>query len=225
MPKPDTHPPHPPRQLLAVQEAAVAKLAYVAEQPGAAAVLCGPPGTGKSLVLEAAARMLESAGHACRIVSWRSWREAALGDCPDVLLVDAVDDAADGELAAMLDRCWAANPQARIILAGAGRLLTLMVRDARLERRIRLRAVLTPCSRAETQRLVADRLATGHDQGSGSTTAAAVADTIHEITGGIPADIERLASLAALVAADRSATRLTPEVIERVHGRLAVTAA
>jgi energy-coupling factor transporter ATP-binding protein EcfA2 len=225
MPKPDTHTPHPPRQLLAVQEAAVAKLAYVAEQPGAAAVLCGPPGSGKSLVLEAAARTLESVGHACRIVSWRSLREAALGDCPDVLLVDAVDDAADGELAAMLDGCWAANPQARIILAGAGRLLTLMARDARLERRIRLRAVLTPCSRAETQRLVADRLATGHDQGSGSTTAAAVADTIHEITGGIPADIERLASLAALVAADRSTTRLSPEVIERVHARLAVTAA
>lgn len=225
MPKPDTHTPHPSRQLLAAQEAAVAKLAYVAEQPGAAAVLCGPPGTGKSLVLQAAARMLESAGHACRIVSWRSLREAAPGDCPDVLLVDAVDDAAAGELAAVLDRCWAINPQSRIILAGAGRMLTLIARDARLERRMGLRAVLTPCSRVETQRLVADRLATGHDQASGAMTAAAVAETIHEITGGIPADIERLASLAALVAADRSTSRLTPELIERVHGRLAVTAA
>lgn len=225
MPNPDAHVSPAPRRLLAAQAAAVAKLAYVAEQPGAAAVLCGPPGTGKSLVLEAAARTLESAGHACRIVSWRSLREAAFGDCPDVLLVDTVDDAADGELAAVLDRCWAANPQARIVLAGAGRLLTLIARDARLERRMGLRAVLTPCSRAETQRLVADRLAPAHDQGSGSTTAAAVADAIHEIAAGIPADIERLAGLAALVAADRSTTTLTPEVIERVHGRLAVTAA
>ncbi len=225
MPEPDTHTPHPPRQLLAVQEAAVAKLAYVAEQPGAAAVLCGPPGSGKSLVLEAAARTLESAGRACRIVSWRSLREAALGDCPDVLLVDAVDDAADGELATLLNHCWAANPQTRIILAGAGRLLTLIARDARLERCMGLRAVLTPCSRGETQRLVADRLATSQDPGGEVTTVAAVADTIHEITGGIPADVERLASLAALIAADRSTTRLTPEVIERVHGRLMVTAA
>jgi DNA polymerase III delta prime subunit len=225
MPTPDRMSGHPPRRLLAVQEAAVAKLAYVAEQPGAAAVLCGPPGTGKSLVLEAVGRMLETAGHSCCLVSWQSLRESPCGNWPDVLLVDSVDDAAEGELAAVLSRCWAAHPQTRIVLAGSGRLLTLVSRDTRLERHIGLRAVLTPCSRAETRHMVANIVAEGPHQTELSVTAAAVADTIHEITGGIPADIDRLAGLAAVVAADRSATTLTPEVIERVHRRLAVTAA
>lgn len=225
MPKPDAPAPHRARRLFATQEAAVAKIAYVAEQPAMAAVLCGPPGTGKSLVLATVARMLEAAGHSCGVVSWRSLQDTPLGDCPDVLLVDAVDDATNGELAAVLERCWTVNPQSRIIVAGAGRLLTLIARDARLERRIGLRAVLTPCTRTETRRMVADILAPGEDQADGSALAAAAADTVHEITGGIPADIERLASLAALMVADRSTATLTPEVIERVHGRLAVTAA
>jgi hypothetical protein len=73
--------------------------------------------------------------------------------------------------------------------------------------------------------MVANIVAEGPHQTELSVTAAAVADTIHEITGGIPADIDWLAGLAAVVAADRSATTLTPEVIERVHRRLAVTAA
>lgn len=224
MPNPDHASGQPQRRLLAVQEAAVAKLAYVAEQPGAAGVLCGPPGTGKSLVLEAVGRRLESTGLSCRLVSWQSLRESPLDEWPDVLLVDSVDDAKEGELAAVMSRCWAARPQARIVLAGTGRLLTLASRDPRLERHVGLRAVLTPCSRAETRRLVATILAEG-SQTEPAVTAMAVADTIHEITGGIPADIDRLAGLAALVAADRSAATLSPEVIERIHGRLAVTAA
>jgi type II secretory pathway predicted ATPase ExeA len=225
MPSPDRIASHSCRRLLAVQEAAVAKLAYVAEQPAAAAVLCGPPGSGKSLVVEALKQTLEAAGLSCRIVLWQALREAPLCDGADVLLVDAVDDAAEGELATAMSRCWAGNPALRIILVGSGRLLTLVSRDTRLERRLGLRAVLTPCSRGETRRLVADALAPGHDDADESAVTRAVADTIHEITGGIPGDIARLAGLAAVVAADRSAAPLTPAVIERVHGRLAVTAA
>lgn len=224
MPTSDPASGQPQRRLFAVQEAAVAKLAYVAEQPGAAAVLCGPPGTGKSLVLEAVGRRLESTGLSCRLVRWQSVRESPPDDRPDVLLVDSVDDAGEGELAAVMSRCWGGQPQTRIVLAGAGRLLTLVSRDTRLERHVGLRAVLTPCSRAETRRLVASVLA-GGPQAEPSVNATAVADTIHEITGGIPADIDRLAGLASLVAADRSATTLSPEVIERIHGRLALTAA
>ena len=225
MPTPDQAPLHSPRRLLAVQEAAVAKLAYVAERPGAAAVLCGPPGTGKSFVLAAVARMLEAAGHSCLLIPWPALREAPPRKWPDVLLVDSVDDAGEGELAAVIGRCWSTNPQTRIVLAGAGRLLTLVSRDTRLERHIGLRAVLTPCARVETRRLVADILAQGSGQAEVSATTDAVADTIHEITGGIPADIERLAGLATVLAADRSATQLTPALIQQIHARLAVTAA
>lgn len=216
---------HSGYRLLAVQEAAVAKLAFAAEQPAAAAVLCGPPGSGKSLVVEAVKTTLEGAGHTCRIVPWQTLRESPPGAAADVLLVDAVDDAAEGELAAVMTRCWASNPKMRIILAGSGRLLTLVSRDTRLERHLGLRAVLTPCSRGETRRLVADILAPGNDETELSAGMWAVADTIHEITGGIPADVVRLTGLAAVVAADRSAAPLAPAVIERVHGRLAVTAA
>lgn len=225
MPAPDRISNHSSRRLLAVQEAAVAKLAYAAEQPAAAAVLCGPPGTGKSLVVETVARILAVAGHACRIVTWQALRESPPREWPDVLLIDAVDDAAEGELATVMSRCWASKPEMRIILAGSGRLLTLVSRDTRLERHLGLRAVLTPCSRGETRQLVADMLTPRNNEAELSAVTLAVADTIHEITGGIAADVTRLAGLAAVVAADRSGPPLTPAVIERVHGRLAVTAA
>ena len=43
--------PAPLPELTPRQEAALAKLAYAAEQPGALAVLCGPDGVGKTTVL------------------------------------------------------------------------------------------------------------------------------------------------------------------------------
>lgn len=210
-------------RLLAVQESAVAKLAYALEQPGAGAVLCGPPGTGKSLVLESVRRLLEAGGQRCRVVVWQSLRESRLDEWPDVLLVDSVHDAAEGELAAVIGRCWATQPRARIVLAGSGRLVTLVARDPHVERRLGLRAVLTPCSRAETRRLVAEILTVGLP--TAEATASDIADTIHEITGGVPAEVDRLARLALVVATDPAAIALSPAVIERMHGRLALTAA
>lgn len=210
-------------QLLPVQEAAVAKLIYATERPGAVAVLCGPPGVGKTLVLDAMARAAEAVGHSCRIVSVTDGVTLRAGGWPRVLLVDDCDDADAETLAALLFETGAEARTSSVILSGSGRLLTLISRDSRLENAVRLRAVLTPSSRSETCRLVTAVL--GTRMPSDPALASSVGDAIHEISGGIPASVVRLAELAAVVAVADGAAPLTSDTIERIHARLAVTAA
>lgn len=208
--------------LLPLQQRAVARLVYAIERSGTLAVLCGPSGTGKSTVLHATARVARSTGRSCSLVPWCDAKTLSSDVWPDVILLDDVDTADEGDVASFVAACRSSHPRTSVILAGCGRLLTLVARDRRLERSVRLRAVVGPCSRGETRVLVEGVL--------GAATPAVVSSSevvaaIHEIGGGIPSDVVRLAELAALVAVDDPRRPLTAEAVERIHARLAVTAA
>ena len=49
------------QRLTLAQQAAAARVAYCLERPGAVALLCGPAGVGKTLVLETIARSRQAA--------------------------------------------------------------------------------------------------------------------------------------------------------------------
>lgn len=209
--------------LTPVQRAAVAKLVYGTERPGTLAVLCGPAGTGVSLVLESTARAIAEAGRTGSVLRLAAARATTPVGRHDVLLIDDAHTAGDGELAAMVERCRAEHHAMSIVLGGAGRLLTLLTRDSKLEGMVRLRAVLTPMARAETRRVAASILGTALPDEPAS--AATVIEAIHEIAGGIPAGVVRLSELAAVVAAGQPGHAITADDIELVHRRLAITAA
>ncbi|MFM8634520.1 MAG: hypothetical protein ACKOEX_06885 [Planctomycetia bacterium] len=206
-----------------VQRAAVAKLLYVTERPGALAVLCGPTGTGTTSVLDAVARACEAAGRTSRVISALDEGESQPERPLDVLLIDDADRIGDGRLAARVAHWWGPRKEASLVLAGTGRLLTLISREPRLERLVQLRAILAPFSRAETRQLVAS--ITGASLPTDQAAADSVSDTIHEVTGGIPAAVTRLAELAGVVGGIHPDRPLSPDDIELVHRRLAVTAA
>jgi len=217
------------------QLAAVAKLAYALEATGSLAVLCGAAGVGKTLVLDAVARHVASGGGAgaagrrpergrtASRLPLAGVRDlvASATPLPDVVLVDDAHLAEDGEIGRLIDACRSGRPDMGIVLAGQGRLLTLLARDARLERSVRLRVTVPPFSKAETRLLVAALTGAGalprDDQ--------EVATTIHEIAGGIPAEIVRLAELAAVVANGTSGQPLTVADVETIHRRLGINAA
>jgi type II secretory pathway predicted ATPase ExeA len=209
--------------LTTAQQAAVAKLAYAVEAPGSMAVLCGAAGTGKSLVLAAVARCPTLRGRTVRIDRFPALHEPAGSDRgpADVVLVDDVHLADAGALSQRIDALRAATPAPAIVLAGQGRLLTLLARDSRLESLVRLRVTVPPFSLSETRLLVAARTGSG---GLPSDDPHLV-KTIHEIAGGIPAGIVRLADLAGVVAEGRRGQPITAEDIEAIHRRLGITAA
>ena len=122
----------------------------------------------------------------------------------DILLVDDAHLATPDDLAAIgtrggSDRC--------VVLAGRGRLLTLVGRDSRIVPRVRLRAIVPALTLADTRRIVESRLG---DVGP------EMVRTCHEITAGIPAALVRLLELATVPAG----RRLTPADIETIHRRL-----
>lgn len=209
--------------LSTAQQAAVAKLAYALESPAALAVLCGAAGTGKSLVLESLARSPTLRGRTVRRERFPESRglPVAGGPSPDVLLVDDAHLADGGELARCVDAWRAAAPETAIVLAGEGRLLTLLSRDSRLESCVRIRVSVPPFSLAETRLLVAARTGAGGLPGDDQR----IATTIHEIAGGIPARIVQMADLAGVVAQGKRGQPLTADDIEAIHRRLAINAA
>jgi type II secretory pathway predicted ATPase ExeA len=215
----------PAIELTEPQHAALAKIAASIARPGGVAVLCGPLGTGTSTVLAAvaAAMRLHARTVECRDLSeWEAALGSGGGELPDVVIADEAHVATPGGLARLLAACRSRGPAASLVLAGEGRLLTLISRDSRVEQAIQLRASLRPCSSAEScQLLAASALAAAVDGGSFEPVAAA----IHEIAAGIPAAMLRLAELACVVAASRGDRTLRARDIEAIHRRLSPLAA
>ena len=217
--------------LVGNQQAALARLLYAVRQPGGLAVLCGPGGAGVTTVLGRLAADLEQAGHPVLRLSGRNlaggdlpaWANSGAAEAvlPPAVLVDDGHTAADGALTAFVQQCGVMVPAAAIVLAGRGRLLTLLARERDLGGRVRLRSVLRAWTREETEAVVASRLAAA---GVGRY-AAAVPDVIHAITAGIPQAICQLLETVLLVAATQPEHQLCCEDIERMHERLSLAAA
>lgn len=210
------------------QEAAVAKLAYATAQPGAIALLCGPAGVGKTTVVRVLADDGLPQGRTSRLIAWADIRadrglavtsEGAPG--VDVLLLDDAHRAAADELDAFVDRYRRESHGTALVLAGEGRLLSLVAADARLEQSVRLRAALPTFTLAESRRLLGPALAGDLDE----EHAEAVIRTIHEIAGGVPAISLRLAEMTAMLAAADRQRRLTSDDVETIHRRLSLSAA
>ena len=206
----------------------MAKLAYACRQPGAVAVLCGPAGVGKTTVLRVIATDGLAQGQTVRLMSWsdiradRTLAAADDGDAgADVLLVDDAHRAAAGELVEFVERCRRRHDRIAIAIAGEGRLLSLVASDARLEQSVRLRAALPTFTLAESRRLLVPTLAFGAAEADGE----AVIRTIHEIAGGAPAIVVRLAEMVAMLVASDPRRHLTPDDVEAIHRRLSLTAA
>lgn len=216
------------RALTAPQEAAVAKLAYATAEPGSIALVCGPAGVGKTTVLRALAGEGTLQGRTSRLVAWADVRAdrglAAVGEddpVADVLLLDDAHRAAAHELSAFVDRHRRQSGGPALVLAGEGRLLSLVAADARLEQAVRLRAALPTFTLAETRRLLSTVLADAMDE----EDAAAVIRTIHEVAGGVPASSLRLAEMTAMLAAADRHHRPTSDDVETIHRRLSLSAA
>ena len=213
------------------QQTAVARLLYAVRQPGSLAVLSGPGGTGVTTVLGRLAADLEQAGQRVQWLSGRNpnrtnysaWSSSRTGDAgqPPVLLLDDAHVVGTGVLTACLQQCGEVAPTASVVLAGRGRLLTLLARERDLGERIRLRAVLRAWTVDETEEMVASRLAAaGVDQYE-----AGVPSLIHAIAAGIPQAIGHLLETVLLVAKTQPQHRLRCEDIERMHERLSLAAA
>lgn len=207
------------------QQSAIAKVAAAIVRPGGIALLCGPQGAGKTTVVRHLAVVERGRGRSvgCRdLVEWIRGDAPWPGDLPDVVVADAAHRAGDGDLARLLAACRHRASPACLVLVGEGRLLTLVARDSGVERAVHLRASLRPLDPAESRGLVWPRLAAaGVDPEAGEPVLA----VIHEIGGGIPAAMLRLADLAAVVAATRADRAIAPRDIEAIHARLSPLAA
>lgn len=209
-----------PDPLTAAQRAAVAKLACGCEQAGGITLLCGPGGVGKTTVLGDLVAVL-GRRRSVGIGDAAHWFEAA--DLPEVVLVDDAHQADEATLGRLLQRCRDRRPAACLVLAGEGRLFTLVARDTRLEQAVRIRVTLPVFTLAETRRLLQATLA--NVAGRPVAVQDAPARTVHEIAAGAPAAVIRLAELAGVVAASRPDGGLSVDDVEAIHGRLSPAAA
>jgi type II secretory pathway predicted ATPase ExeA len=201
------------------QLAALAKVACGIETGAAVALLCGPAGVGKTTVLERLASDPRLADADLPIRDVAAWLSTP-GELPAVVLADDAHLASEHDLAQLLARAKACRPAAAVVLAGQGRLLTLVARDRRIEQAVRIRVALLPGSLADTAALVA---ATASAEGPRFADAAILA--IHEIAGGVPGDVVRLTELADLVAPAVVDGLVTADTVEAVHRRLTPQAA
>ena len=140
---------------------------------------------------------------------------------PAIVLADDAHTCHGTMIHRLLDRCRRRRPTASLVLAGHGRLLSLIARDANLERAVLLRAVLRPFSPAETRRVLDTMLACPDTTRPDD----AVIHTIHELAAGIPATVARLAELVGVVAASRPDGSLSVRDVEAIHRRLCLHAA
>lgn len=214
----------PAPSLTLAQQAAVARLAYALESPAALALLCGPPGVGKTLVLSRLAGARSLQGRTCLRCTARDAAPTAAAPTvagARILLVDDSHEATADDLAVLVEAWRRSDPAGGLVLAGEGRLLTLVARDVRVDQAVMLRAVLGPFTVAESTMAVASRFAALGTQHERDTLARA----IHDIAGGIPAQVVRLAELVRTVAASAPAGRITPDDVESLHRRLSLQAA
>lgn len=208
-----------PAPLTEPQTAALAKLGCGLESTAGLGVLCGPAGVGKSTVLERLAADLRALGRSAAIRDVAAWLEAA-GDLPEFVLADDAHLADPADLAALLTRCRSRRPGAAVVLAGEGRLFTLVARDPRLAQAVKIRVPLLPGRLADTRLLLERRQAAG---GVRFDEPAVV--TLHEVTGGVPAEVVRLADLADVIASPRPHGQITTADVESIHRRLSPHAA
>lgn len=191
------------------QEAALARLQHALEAPSPVAILAGAAGVGKSLVLTRLAARLLEVGRACAgpapAVALATGHRVA-----DVGVVLLADDAQDCSSDA-LDRLTATGP---VVLAGRGRLFTLVARDDRLLSRVWMRAVVPTFTLDDTRRVVAAGLC-GTGDGDPDEN---VVRAIHEIAAAVPAAIGRLVRQARFFAA--GGRKLSVRDIEAIHRRL-----
>jgi hypothetical protein len=215
-----------PTPLVESRQAAIAKLAYAVQRPGSVAVLCGPAGSGVSTVLSMLAACPAFAPRTCSLRPLAGWNAVAEEDpLPDIVLADDCHAGDAAAISALVARCRHRSPAASLVLAGRGRLLSLIARDPDVEEAVLLRAVLHPFSLAETPRVLDAILFDRHGIGLDEPGRECVARTIHEITAGIPAAISRLADLAAVVATGRPDRQLFAADIEAINRRLGLRAA
>ena len=107
------------------------------------------------------------------------------------------------------------------MLAGEGRLFTLVARDPRLTQAVRIRVPLLAGRLADTRALLERH---GDDARCVTFEEPGVV-TLHEIAGGVPAEVLRLAELANVIAASRPDRPITAADIEAIHRRLSPHAA
>lgn len=208
-----------PMPLTEPQSAALAKLACGVAGGEGLSLFCGPPGVGKTAVLERLAADLRLLGRSAAIAEVADWL-ASTAARADVVIADDAHLADGADLGRLLTRCRTAWSGSVLVLAGQGRLLTLLARDQRLSQAARIRATLLPGSLADTAVLLGHRMSA-----DGMRLDERAVATLHEITGGTPADVVRLAELAAVVAAARPDRRATVADIEAIHRRLSPQAA
>ena len=198
------------------QLGALAKITCGIESRSGIVLLCGPSAVGKTTVLEHLAADLQTEDPGCTVRGVDEW--LASDHLPSVVIADDAHMARDADLICLAARCRARHPSASLVLAGQGRLLTLMARDRRLEQATKLTASILPGLLDDTASLVRD-----HADGVLVDEAGIIA--IHEITGGVPAEILRLIDLARVVRGSDRDHHLAPGTIEMIHRRLSPRAA
>lgn len=212
-----------PHALTASQQAAVAKLSCAVEQAATVTILCGPRGVGKTTVLERLKSELSDGGRKVVVLPISEWAgRAGAAALPDVVAADDAHETVPDSIHDLMLRCRERRPAAGLVLAGEGRLHTLIARDMRLRRAICLRATLGPVGLDESRRLTDTVLPPGRTP---PEIRADVVRTIHEIAGGIPDVVIHLARLARVVADARPDAVVTADDIEAIHRRLSAEAA
>jgi type II secretory pathway predicted ATPase ExeA len=213
-------PDEPP--LVAAQQAAAARLGDVLGR-GGVAVLCGPAGSGKTMLLQRLSRQQAAGGsRRCGCVTLRELAEGAPGPQPSLLLVDdahAADSAS--ELSRIVEGVFCNAEPAAVVLAGEGRLLTLLARQPDLEQRVRLRAVLPPWRESETASLAAACLPELIHHPDWKQ----LAGRLHELAAGIPRQAVRLIETVRMVLSAEPGHRLKVDDLETFHRRLSLLAA
>lgn len=215
-----------PPTLVESRQAALARLAYAVQRPGTVAVFCGPAGAGVSTVLSLLAACPAFAPRTCGLRPLSGWHAVATeAPLPDIVLADECHAGDAAALAALVARCRHRSPAASLVLAGRGRLLSLIARTGDVEQAILLRAVLRPFTFAETRSVLDTTLFGSHGLGLDEPHREGLARTIHEIAAGMPTAVSRLVELAAVVAAGRPDRNLSTADIEAIHRRLELQAA
>jgi len=224
-----------PFPLTPAQQAAVARVGCaLTDQDGPAArgsvaLLCGPSGVGKTTVLHAVVAGLTAtyATDMRAVADWITALDTRSLVLPDVVIADDAHESSSSDILRLVTAIRDRRCRGGLVLAGEGRLLSLVARDVRIEQAVGMRAILRPFTAAETRAVVAACLALSDPPGEKrhDDPLAEAAQSIHEITAGMPAAVTRIVAQAAIVADSRPDRRLTAADIELVHRRLSLSAA